>query len=435
VTGESQAMKKTKKNIAAIILAAGKGTRMKSDLPKALHPLCGRPMVQYVADLARDLKIRRCVAVLGHKSGEVRKALPAGMQSVLQRRLLGTADAVKQAVPLLRGFEGTVLILYADNPLLKRDTLERLIRRHQENNAAVTLLTAQLDKPAGYGRILRDRYGTICGIAEEKDADDFQKEIREINTGVVCFNMRHLREALRRVRPNNAKKEYYLTDCIGILYSKGEVIESVRIQDMHEAMGINSRAELAFANGIMQKRINDAFMEAGITILSPETTFISYGTRIGQDTVIYPFTVIEKNVIIGSCCSIGPFAHLREGTILDDVVVAGNFIEIVRSKISSHTLAKHFGYIGDSRIGSSVNFGAGSVTANFDGRNKNVTVVRDGAFIGSDTVLVAPVSIGMGARTGAGAVVTRGKDVPAGATAAGVPARLLKSKRGQTCKS
>ncbi|MDD2702871.1 MAG: NTP transferase domain-containing protein [Candidatus Omnitrophica bacterium] len=420
--------KNSKNNIAAVILAAGKGTRMKSELPKALHPLCGRPMVRYVTDLANDLKIRRCIAVLGHKSEEVKKVLPPAIRTVLQGKLLGTADAVKQAVPLLKGFEGTVLILYADNPLLTRSTLESLVRRHRENNAAATLLTAHIDKPAGYGRILRDRYAGISGIVEEKDADDFQKDIKEINTGVVCFDMRRLREALREVRPNNLKKEYYLTDCIGILYSRGQIIESVRIQDMQEAMGINSRAELAAANKIMQKRINDAFMEKGVTIVSPETTFLSYGTRIGQDTVIYPFTVVEKSVIIGKHCIIGPFAHLREGTILNDDVVAGNFIEIVRSKISSHTLAKHFSYIGDSRIGASVNIGAGSVTANFDGKKKNVTVVKDKAFIGSDTVLVSPVVIGRGSRTAAGSVVTGGTHVPEGATVAGVPAKILKKR-------
>ncbi|MFA5362448.1 MAG: NTP transferase domain-containing protein [Candidatus Omnitrophota bacterium] len=420
--------KNSKNNIAAIILAAGKGTRMKSGLPKALHPLCGRPMVQYVTDLTNGLKIRRCVAVLGHKSEDVGKVLPPSIKTVLQKRLLGTADAVKQAVPFLKGFEGTVLILYADNPLLTKGTLESLVRRHRENNAAATLLTAHVDKPAGYGRIIRDRYAGISGIVEEKDADDFQKGIKEINTGVVCFDMRRLRETLKKVRPNNLKKEYYLTDCIGILYAGGGVIESVQIRDMQEAMGINSRSELAAANKVMQKRINEAFMEAGITIVSPETTFLSYGTRIGQDTVIYPFTVAEKNVIIGKHCIIGPFAHLREGTILNDDVVAGNFIEIVRSKISSHTLAKHFSYIGDSRIGSSVNIGAGSVTANFDGKHKNVTVVKDKVFIGSDTVLVAPVTIGKGARTGAGSVVTGRTRVPEGATVAGVPAKLLKRR-------
>ena len=423
----------SKSNIAVIILAAGKGTRMKSDLPKALHPLCGRPMIQYVTDLAEELKTERCVAVLGHKSEEVKKYLKPGIRTVIQKRLLGTADAVKQAVPQLKNFTGTVVILYADNPLLKKQTLQSLIRRHRENNAAATLLTAHLQKPAGYGRISRDKYSSISGIVEEKDADDFQKSIKEINTGVVCFDMRSLLRSLREVRPNNLKKEYYLTDCIGILYKKGAVIENVVIPDFQEALGINSRSELSIANRIMQRRINEKMMDEGTTIINPEATYISHGTRIGRDTVIYPFTVIEKNVRIGKRCIIGPFAHLREGTMLDDDVVAGNFIEIVRSKISSHTLAKHFSYIGDSRIGASVNIGAGSVTANYDGKNKNVTVIRDKAFIGSDTVLVAPVTVGKGARTGAGSVVTRNKHVPAGKTVAGVPARLL--ERGKKCKN
>jgi len=414
------------KNIAVIILAAGKSTRMKSEIPKALHPICGRPMLEYVLDLVEDLKIKKAIAVLGYKNQEVRKHLRLGIKVIIQKKLLGTADAVKQALPSLNNFKGTVLVLYADNPLLKKQTLSSLLKTHIENKSAATLLTAQLDKPAGYGRILRDKYSSICAIVEEKDADDFQKDIKEINTGIICFNKNSLSSSLRQVKANNRKREYYLTDTISIIYKKGGLIDSVKIPDADEALGINSRFDLAKANKIMQARINKELMEQGVTIVDPDTAFISYDTLIGIDTTIYPFTVIERNVKIGKYCVVGPFAHLREGTILGDDVVAGNFIETVRTKISPKTLAKHFCYLGDSRIGSSVNIGAGTVTANFDGKRKNATVIEDGALIGCDTIIVAPVKIGRRAITGAGSVVVKNKNVAGGTIVAGVPARPLK---------
>jgi bifunctional UDP-N-acetylglucosamine pyrophosphorylase/glucosamine-1-phosphate N-acetyltransferase len=414
------------KNIAAIILAAGKGARMKSSLPKVLHPVCWRPMLGYVLDLVRELKIKKFSVVLGFKHAEVKKFLVPGTRTVIQKRLIGTADAVKQALSSLKTFQGSVLVLYADIPLLKKETLEKLIKHHLETQAAATLLTAKQEKPFGYGRILRDKCASICGIAEEKDCDDFQKEIKEVNTGIICFDKNKLISSLKQVKPDNAKKEYYLTDCIAILYKNGESVESVNLPEIQEALGINSRKELAQANKIMQQRINEELMKEGVTIVDPESVFISYGTKIGRDTTIYPFTVIRKDVKIGNCCSIGPFAHLRPGTRLDDNVVVGNFIEISRSKLAAKTRAKHFGFIGDSRIGRQVNIGAGTVTANYDGKNKNITSVGDKAFIGSDTVLVAPVKIGRGARTGAGSVVCRGKNVADNTVVVGVPARPLK---------
>ncbi len=416
------------KNIAVIILAAGKSTRMKSDTPKVLHPICGRPMLGYVLDLVYSLKIKNVIAVLGHKHEDVRKLLKPGIKVVIQKRLAGTADAVKMAMPALKNFKGTVLVLYADNPLLKKETIRKLLYYHIKNNLDATLLTANVDKPAGYGRILRDKYASIYGIVEEKDADDFQKSIHEINTGIVCFNKNKLADALKAVRPNNLKKEYYLTDTIGILYKKGSLIDSVTIPDINEALGINSRSELAKANSIMQKRINEGLMRSGITIVDPDSTFIGYGVKIGADTTIYPFTVIETGVKIGKRCFVGPFAHLREGSRLEDDITAGNFLEVVRSSISSGTFLKHLGYIGDSRIGRNVNIGAGTVVANFDGKKKNTTIIKDNAFIGCDTVLVSPVKVGRAARTGAGAVVTKNKNVPDGVTVAGVPARIIKKK-------
>jgi bifunctional UDP-N-acetylglucosamine pyrophosphorylase/glucosamine-1-phosphate N-acetyltransferase len=412
------------KNIACIILAAGKGERMKSSLPKVLHPLCGRPMLSYVLDLVRELKIKNVVCVLGYKHHQVRKILPARIKVAVQKKIVGTADAVKEALKLLRNSPDTVLVIYGDDPLFKKETVEKLIKHHLKNKPAATLLTAQLDKPQGYGRIIRDKYASICRIVEEKDADDFQKTIKEVNTGMVIFDKKKLSLALKHIKANNRKKEYYLTDIIGILYKDGGLIEDIKISDINEAWGVNSRPDLVKANQIMQERINQEIMESGVTIVDGRSTFISFGAEIGRDTVIYPFTVIEKNVKIGKRCVIGPFIHLREGTRLKNDVVIGNFVEVVRSAIDSQTLAKHFAYLGDARIGRAVNIGAGTVTANFDGHKKNITVIKDKAFIGSDTILVAPVKIGKGACTGAGSVVLR--NVPTGKTVVGVPARILK---------
>ena len=414
------------KNIVCIILAAGRGERMKSDIPKVLHPICGRPMLMFVLDLVEDLKIKKVIVVLGHQHTEVRKLLKPGIKVVIQKRLLGTADAVKVAQATLGNFKGTILVLYADNPLLKKETIKQLLKHHRENKLDATLLTAKLERPRGYGRILRDKYASICGIAEEKDADDFQKDIKEVNTGIICFNKDKLYDSFRYIKPNNRKKEYYLTDSISVFYKKGYTIDGVKLLDINEALGINSRQDLAKANKIMQRRLNEELMKEGVTIVDPDSTFIGYGAKIGKDTIIYPFTVIGSDVKIGKRCQVGPFAHLRGASVIEDDVVVGNFLEIVRSKISSKTLAKHFGYLGDARIGHQVNIGAGTVTANFDGRKKNITVVKDKAFIGSDTVLIAPVKIGKRARTGAGAVVAKNKNVPDGVTVVGVPARPLK---------
>jgi len=416
-----------KKEIAVIILAAGKSTRMKSELPKVLHELCGRPMLGYVLDLVASIKPARVVAVLGYKQELVRKLIPKGVKIAIQKKLIGTADAVKAGLAALEGFQGTVLVLYGDNPLLKKETLKKLLDYHLENNVAATLLTAQLKKPSGYGRIMRDKYSSICGIVEEKDADEVQKDIKEINTGIMVFKKDRLKSNLKYIRPNNRKKEYYLTDLIAILAKKNFLVDGVKVQDAQEALGINTRAELARANSLMQKTINDKFMQSGVTILDPASTFINFGTQIGQDTVIYPFTVIERDVKIGKRCFLGPFAHLRQGVRLGDDVTAGNFIEMARSRIGNKTFVKHFSYLGDSSVGANVNIGAGTVTANFDGKNKHCTVIKDNVNIGSDTIIVAPVKIGKFAMTGAGSVVT--KNVPDRSVVAGVPAKILRKMR------
>lgn len=413
-----------KNKLAVIILAAGKSTRMKSAAPKVLHPVAGRPMLSFVLDLARSLKPQRTICVLGYKHEEVRSLVGSQARCVVQKRLLGTADAVKTALPQLRGFSGTVLVLYGDTPLLKKETVLKLLRYQADSKSAAVLLTGQLEKPQGYGRVIRDKCGIVRAVVEEKDADDYQKSIKEVNTGIICFDKAALEGVIRTIRPNNRKKEYYLTDAVSLLYKKGSVVDAVNLADINEALGVNDRADLAKINALMRALINAKLMHQGVSIEDPASTFISYGAKIGRDTVIYPFTVIDNDVKIGLRCSVGPFAHLRQGTRIRDDVVIGNFLEITRSVISSKTFAKHFCYIGDSVIGRGVNIGAGTVTANFNGKGKNITVVGDGAFIGSDTMLVAPVRVGKKAATGAGSVVT--KDVAAGATVVGVPAKLLK---------
>jgi len=418
-----------KKDLAVIILAAGKGERMKSKLPKVLHPLAGRPMLDYVLDLAKSLKPKYKICVVGHKFemvGEYIEERKEGFRIVIQKRLLGSADAVKQAKSSLRNFRGTVLVLYGDNPLVRPQTVSKLIQHHRRLNAQATLLAATLDNPKGLGRIIRDTANNICRVVEEVQANDYEKDIKEVNTGIVCFEKDMLYRALTRVKLNPRKKEYCLTDVIQILYKQKALIKSLKLEGPQEATGINSQAELSKAEKIMQKRLLEALMEKGVRIVDPESTKVCWDTRIQKDTIVFPFTVIESNVKIGKACLIGPFCHLREGVVIRDNSVVGNFTELSRTKLGRGTLAKHFCYLGDARIGKKVNIGAGTVTANFDGKKKNVTTIKDNAFIGSNSTLIAPVKVGKRATTGAGSVVTRNRDVPSGVTVVGVPAKPLK---------
>jgi len=427
-----------KKDLAVIILAAGKGVRMKSKVvPKVLHLIAGRPMLGYVIDLARSLKPKFEICVLGHKSELVRdfiKKHKDTVRIVIQKRLLGSADAVKQVRSILRNFKGTVLVLYADTPLLNVQTVKRLIRHHQRTNAEATLLVANLDKPTGYGRIIRDNSHNISRIVEEIQANDYEKDIKEINTGIACYNRERLFWALNRVKLNSLKKEYYLTDVIQILSKQRALIEFLRLEDPLEATGINKQADLSQAEKAMQQRLLNALINKGVRIIDPESTRVCWDTQIEMGTIVFPFTVIESNVKIGKDCRIGPFCHLREGVVMQDNSKVGNFVEVVRSKISRGAVARHFCYLGDSRIGKKVNIGAGTVTANFDGKKKSVTIIEDKAFIGSDTVLVAPVKVGSHARTGAGSVVTKRKDVAPNTTVVGVPAKPLRKVKGKRDK-
>lgn len=418
-----------RKDLAIIVLAAGKGKRMKSSLPKVLHKLAGRPLLGYVLDIAKSLKPQHKICVLGHEFRPVRDFVrqeAGAFKIAVQKRLLGSADAVKQAKSMLRNFKGTVLVIYGDNPLLKPQTVKSLLAQHYRLNVNATLLSATLTDPAGFGRIIRDATGNIARIVEESEANEYEKEIKEINTGAACFNNKMLFKALDKVKLNARKKEFFLTDVIQIFYKMNARVASLRLDDLAQASGINTPADLSRAERLIQQRLQEALMNKGVKIVDPENTYICWDTRIQKESVILPFTVIENNVRIGRTCRIGPFCHLREGVVVADKSVVGNFAELVRTQIGKATKSAHFCYLGDSRIGKNVNIGAGTVTANFNGKKKSVTIIKDGSFIGSNTTLIAPLSVGKGAVTGAGSVITKNRNVPDGAIVAGVPARILK---------
>ncbi len=416
------------KNITALLLAAGEGSRMKSSVSKVLHTILGKPILEYSLDLLKKLDIKP-VVVLVHQHKEVKEFLPKDVKIVHQKSQKGTADAVKCAKAALGSSAGTVLIMYADMPLLTVNTIKDLIARHSKTNSHCTILTAMLEDPSGYGRISRDNFSNIIKIVEDRDANVQEKSIKEINTGIYCFDKKSLFSNIGLIKTNNIKKEYYLTDIIEIFRNKNLKIESFLLEDVQEAQGINSRYDLIGAQDIMRQRIINQFIGNGVTIFDPKNTYIYAGVQIGQDTRIYPFTVIEKDVVVGSNCSIGPFCRIRSNSIIEDNVELGNFIEVSRTKIGKNSFIKHFGYLGDSILGKGVNIGAGTVTANFDGKEKYVTRIQDSAFIGCDTVLIAPCKVGKRAVTGAGSVVLRNKQIPDNSIVVGIPARPLEKKK------
>ena len=409
----------------AIILAAGKGSRMKSELPKVLHKVAGKPVIQYVLDITKYLRSLKTYVVVGHKSELVRAYIGERAEVAVQKQLLGTADAVRSVAPYLKDYKGQVIILCGDTPLLDRDIIRRLISKHLKTKVACTVLTARIPEPGTYGRIIRDSQGGITAIREYKDATLAEAAINEINVGVYCFRSPLLMEALKKVKLNPNKKEFYLTDIVELLLGQGLKVETLMTDDPNVAFGVNTREDLALCESILRKRITKRLMLDGVTIIDPKTTFIDEDVKIGCDTVIYPFTVIHSGVRIGRECSIGPFARLRPGTVVGNKVEIGNFGEISRSKIGDGSVMKHFCFMGDALVGQNVNIGAGTVTANYDGVEKNKTIIGDQAFIGSDAVLVAPVTVGSKAMVGAGSVVTKGKKVPKGGLAVGVPARIF----------
>ncbi|VAX36873.1 N-acetylglucosamine-1-phosphate uridyltransferase / Glucosamine-1-phosphate N-acetyltransferase [hydrothermal vent metagenome] len=411
-------------DLRTIILAAGKGTRMKSDLPKVLHQVGGRPIIQYVIDVVKAVGSLKTYIVVGHQGTKVEAFLGKGFCCVEQKKLLGTADAVRCTEKELRAYHGDVLILCGDTPLLDKAVIKQVVQKHRKTKASVTFLTATVNDPQGYGRIIRNERGQAVVIREEKDADASEKKIKEINAGVYCFRSQDLFSVLKAIKLNKKKKEFYLTDIVELFVNKGLKAKTVETQDVSSCLGVNTKEDLAVAETVMRERILKNFMLQGVTIIDPKTTYIDADVKIGKDTVIRPFTFIERDVHIGNTCCIGPFARLRPGVRLSDSVEIGNFTEVSRTKMGKGTYMKHFSYLGDAVVGSKVNIGAGAITANFDGKNKNITKIDDEAFIGSDSVLVAPVTVGKKAVIGAGSVVTKGTKVPPRKVAMGIPARV-----------
>lgn len=406
-------------DIKSVILAAGKGTRMKSQTPKVLHEIMGKTLLGYVLDNVKSITDENFV-IVGHHAEEVEKFVTENYKNaktVLQTPQLGTGHAVSMVCPLLNDYRGLVLILCGDTPLITEETLKEFVEYHKHNNSDLTVMSAIFDNPSNYGRIIREADNTLKCIVEEKDATAEQKAVKEVNAGIYCLDWNKVKDAFSQLTSNNAQGEYYLTDIIQWGKANGLSVNAYTMENNEEIFGINSRVNLAEAAKLMQHRINEKHMINGVTIVDPATTYISADTEIGQDTTIFPCTYIEGKNKIGSNCKIGPMAHLRGGVEIADNVKIGNFVEVKKSKISSNTNAGHLSYIGDSEIGSHVNIGAGTITANYNPltKVKSKTVLKDNVKIGSNSVLVAPVEVEEGANVGALSVIT--KNIPSWALA------------------
>ena len=406
-------------DIKSVILAAGKGTRMKSETPKVLHEIFGKTLVGYVLDNVKNITSENFV-IVGHHADEVENFVKTNYENaktVLQTPQLGTGHAVSLVCPMLKDYKGLVLILCGDTPLITEETLKDFIKFHKSQNSDLTVMSTIFENPANYGRIIREPDNTLKCIVEEKDATPEQKAVKEVNAGIYCIDWAKVQPAFSQLTSNNAQGEYYLTDIIEWDKKNCLNVNAYIMKNNEEIFGINSRLHLAEATKIMQKRINEKHMINGVTIVDPDTTYISADTEIGQDTVIFPATYIEGKNKIGKNCKIGPCAHLRGGVEIADNVKIGNFVEVKKSKIASNTNAGHLSYIGDSEVGSNVNIGAGTITANYNPltKEKSKTVLKDSVKIGSNTVLVAPVTIEDGANIGALSVIA--KNVPAWALA------------------
>jgi bifunctional UDP-N-acetylglucosamine pyrophosphorylase/glucosamine-1-phosphate N-acetyltransferase len=393
----------------AIILAAGGSTRMNTKLAKVLHEVCGRPMLAYVLQACRKVGIKRMYVVVGFSADQVKSRFADADDVVWveQKEQLGTAHAVMCCREHLQDFDGQTLILCGDGPLLRSQTLRTLIEKHEAGQSAATLATALLEDPTGYGRIVRDAYGNIQGIVEHLDCTPEQLQIKETNPSNYLFNNQRLLEAIDNIKPDNVKNEYYLTDAISGLISTGHKVEAITAMQPDEAVGINSRAQLSEASKIMQHRIQARLMDDGVTIVDPGNTWIDARAKIGQDTVIEPFTYIHGEVRIGDGCRVGPFAYLRDGAVLENDVVLGVYTEVKNSTLAEGVRARHHSFIGDATVGRNVNIGAGSITANFDGENVNRTSIGDNCYIGSGAVLIAPLELAEGSNVGAGTVVSQ----------------------------
>lgn len=415
-------------NITAIVLAAGRGTRMKSDTPKVLHKVLGKPVISYILEALKRAGVKDIIVVAGYGS-ELLKGSVGTARVAIQKKLLGSGDAVAAAKRYLKSAAGDVIVTCGDAPLIRPDTFRRLIAKHRSSGSSVTVLTAKVKDPSEYGRIVRDSSGKVLNITEHKDSSERERAIDEINAGTYCFKSADLFAALEKVRPDNNKGEYYLTDTVSIIRSEMlKPVGSVLAEDESEIIGINTRMDLAEASMKLKDTVLKDLMAGGVTIEDPATTTIYPGVKIGRDTVIKPNTIIESDVVIGRNCRIGPFARIRPHTKIADDAEIGNFVELVRTMIGKGTRVKHHTYLGDAVLGKGVNVGAGTITANYDGKNKNRTVIEDGAFLGVGSILIAPVKIGRRATVGAGCVVPRGHNVPSGATVVGVPAKTLRKR-------
>jgi bifunctional UDP-N-acetylglucosamine pyrophosphorylase/glucosamine-1-phosphate N-acetyltransferase len=451
------------KPLNVLVMAAGLGTRMKSRRAKVLHELGGRPLIAHVVRTAASLEPQRIYVVVGHQAEEVEKAAIAEVgelaAGVLQAQQRGTGDAVDSARAQLENSDSLLLVLSGDVPLIKAETLQKLIEHHRATGAACTILSVRLESPAGYGRIIRDAQGNFQRIVEQKDATEEERQVREINSGIYCFETADLFAALRRVEPKNQQGEYYLTDVAEIILASGRKVEVFINNDTREVSGINTRAELAeFENLVRRNAVRRLMTESGVTFIDPSHVYISPDAQIGCDSIIYPDVTIEGPTVIGegcvirsgaritnsrlgdevvvkdhsiivdseiaSHCAVGPFAHLRMNAVLEEKATVGNFVEVKKSRLKRGTKAMHLSYLGDATIGERTNIGAGTVTCNYDGVRKHETVIEDDVKIGSDTMLVAPVRVGSRSVTGAGSVVT--KDVPPDSLVAGVPAQVKK---------
>ncbi len=433
-------------HIAAVVLAAGKGTRMKSELVKVLHPVAGRPMIAWPVDAARTAGAAPVVLVVGHQANAVLNTFRGAtdIRCAMQEQQLGTGHAVGCAREELAGFSGTVLILCGDTPLLTDTTLKRLISFHRSHGASLTVLTASVDNAFGYGRVVRDQKDSVLRIVEQKDATEEEQAICEINSGIYCMESGFLLAHIDQISSDNAQNEFYLTDLLSIAVSKGLTCLALRTDDADEIMGVNDRAQLAAASRILRGRINSELMCSGVSLTDPDHTYIDYGVSIGPDTIIHPNCSIGGETVIGCGCtidsgvsivgcrigddchikagsvlegselhadvSIGPMAHLRPGTVLHDHVKVGNFVETKKAVMGEGSKASHLTYLGDAEIGSNVNIGCGTITCNYDGVNKHRTVIGDDVFIGSDVQLVAPVVVGRNSLVAAGTTVT--VDIP-----------------------
>ena len=444
-------------SLLTLVLAAGKGTRMKSNLSKVLHKLAGKPLIKHVLTKIDDISAKTIV-IVGYQASMVKEELDdMNIEFAIQKEQLGTGHAVLQARDFIKEHSGPVLILYGDTPLLSKNTINDMINSHKTNKAALTILTAKLEDASSYGRIIRNN-DLIDKIVEEKDADEEIKKIKEVNSGVYCFNGELLNEALDHLNNNNSQGEYYLTDVVTYLNEKGEKVIPYLLKDEKEIIGINDRVNLARAEKIIRNEINERHMKNGVTIIDPDTTYIDDEFVIEKDTIVYPFTYLEGSTNIGkSCiigphsrlvnaeianninvksncvilesaiendCNIGPFAYIRPGTYISKGAKIGNFVELKKAKIGENSKVPHLTYVGDAEIGNATNIGAGTIFANYDGVNKNKTYVGNNAFVGSNTTLVAPVNLKDGVKTGAGSVVTR--DVDKDTIVFGVPARFHK---------